>query len=256
LAQIKQRFEALMVEAREVCAMLLRQTDFNMVAVANAWGGIDNRGKELQWKIDETWRSAVEPKFEEAGATPDLLRAQRMKGEALAYWLENERERTMVVIYVETATAIFESVKATRTDFKCSQCGGALAVPSAFRATNVPCSYCRAINVYEPGTALRNAEAMIAHPLCLSRSWNEWIGMRDAEKAWIAARPPTIAVLKAYERAQIAHYTAYHRAEEEFKPGSVKDLAEVVKTKMRSFYTLIDKEGVWVNAGRPRDIPL
>jgi hypothetical protein len=255
LTQVRERFQEVMRESQEGCAQLLEQAGYDPAPLANAWGAMEMRAKALETKVEETWGSQVERAFEEAGAPPQAIAYERAKGQGLREWMEVERERVRIAIYCDAARKLFQRTAADMAAAqKCLRCGVPLEVPFTFRALNVPCKHCNTMNGYEPGARIRMAEAFCVHPLCEEASWREWLVMKAAEKAQREARPTNIYVLKEWERTMIQYWRAYFTAKIRLLPETAQGFEADVRGKMRSFYDRMDREGAWVQAGRPREL--
>jgi hypothetical protein len=254
LSQVRERFIQIMREAEEGCPQLLEQASYDPVPMGNAFSAIEMRAKQLSTKIEETWSSQVERAFEQAGLPPDAIEIERVKGDALRDWFEVERERMRIKIWANAGRMFWKrAVSELGKPFACSRCGAPLEVPFTFRALNVPCSHCRTVNGFEPGTWMRMGE-MCVHPLCEEASWNAWLAMHQAENAWRASRPTTIHHLKAWERTQIAYWRAYLTARIHFLPDTAGAFEADLRGRMRAFYDQMEREGPWIQAGRPRDL--
>jgi hypothetical protein len=94
------------------------------------------------------------------------------------------------------------------------------------------------------------------HPLCEEAAWNEYVAMREAENVVRRTRSDetTIHHLKNHERAQIAFWRAYLGARVRFMPDTAPAFEADLRGKMAHFYDMMDREGPWVQAGRPRDL--
>ncbi|MBX3204271.1 MAG: hypothetical protein KF764_04340 [Labilithrix sp.] len=254
LAQVRERFVQIMREAEEGCPMLLQQANFDPLPMGNAWSAIEIRAKQLETKIDETWNAQVEGAFEQAGAPPGAIAYERAKGEALRDWFEVERERTRIKIWSDAGRTFYRrALTELGRPFACVHCTAPLEVPFTYRALDVPCPHCRNVNGFEPGTYMRMGEICV-HPLSEEAAWPAWLAMRQAENAWRAARPVTIQHLKAWERAQIAYWHAYLSARARLLPDTARAFDADLRGKMRAFYEQMEREGPWIQAGRPRDL--
>lgn len=254
LAQVRERFVQVLREAEEGCPQLLEQAGFDPVPMGNAWNAIELRAKDIEAKVEDTWHSQVEAAFEQAGAPPQAVAYERAKGEQLRDWMEVERERVRIAIYANAGRAMFErGVAELGRPFSCVRCGAPMQVPFTFRALNVHCPHCSTVNGFEPGMRMRMAEICV-HPLCEEAAWPQWVAMHQAENAWRAARPVTIAHLKHWERAQIAFWHAYLSSRVRFMPDTAQAFDADLRGRMRSFYEQMEREGPWIQAGRPRDL--
>jgi hypothetical protein len=103
---------------------------------------------------------------------------------------------------------------------------------------------------------LRLAIAFGAHAVASCAAESEWLAMRATERAVRAVRPPcSIALLKEWERTQIAYWTVYVRARAKFEPA-MSNIALEVSSRMEAWYHYTaEHEQEWVRAGRPRAIP-
>ena len=254
LAQVRERFVQILGEARQGCPALLEQAGFDPIPMGNAWTAIEARLQQLETKVRDTWDDQVESAFEEDGAPPHFVDQQRAKGDALVDWFEVERERTRIQIFADAGRAVFQRAAAeVGRSFACVRCGAPLQVPFTFRALNVSCPHCATVNGYEPGTRMRMGEVCV-HPLCEEASLQQWLAMRQAESAWRAARPVTIGHLKAWERAQIGYWHAYLSTRVRLLPDTAPAFDADLRGRMRHFYDQMDREGAWIQAGRPRDL--
>lgn len=252
LAQVRERFVQVLCEAHEGCPALLEQAGFDPTPMGNAWHAIEQRAKELGWKVEETWSSKVEGAFEAAGAAPQHVHHERMKGDSLRHWMDLEREKARIGIYANAGRKLFERALAEMgKSLSCTRCGAPLAVPFTFRAQNVPCTHCRTVNGFEPGARIRMAEVCV-HPLCEEASWEPWVGMIEAERAAKYARPTTIHHLQHWERAQIVFWRAYLTKRAELLPDQAHAFETDLRGRMRAFYESMEREIAWIQAGRPR----
>lgn len=213
LAQIADRHRQVREEFAQAAPSTLAGAGLDPQPLAVAWGAAESRLKDLETKIQEAWHEKVEAVFEAEGHAPDARAAARKKGEDLKFSLENEREAAQHAIWVAAARQM--------------QAGGA---PAA------------------------NVVAFAAHAHGSQRAAREWLAMREAERAMHAVRSPTpLALLKGYERAQIAYWRAYVAARAELQP-EMRDVAHEVRSRMEGWYVYsAEHEPEWRAAGRPRE---
>lgn len=253
LAQVRERFVQVLCEAHEGCPAVLEQAAWDPTPMGNAWGAIEQRAKELSTKIEETWFAQVERAFEEAGVPPERAAREREKGDALRDWMEIQRERARVVIWADAGRALFERGLAEmgRAARACVRCGAPLSIPFTFRARNVPCAHCRTVNGFEPGAMIRMAEVCV-HALCEEAAWEAWLVLHQAERAARSARPLTLQHLEHWERAQLGHLRAYLTKRAELLPDRAGAFEADLEGRMRAFYDRMERESVWLLAGRRR----
>jgi hypothetical protein len=214
------------------------------------------RAKGLGSKVAETWNEKVEPAFEQADAAPQFIAAQRAKGDGLERRIEIEVERTRIQIFAGAAREIWQraAAEAPRT-LACTQCAGEIPAPQSLAAVNVTCTYCRAVNTFEPGMRARMIEHFCAHPLSEEASWDLWLAMRDAESRFHAQRDPVLADFKAYEAAQIAYWRGYLEARAGILPHLAPALEADLRGKLQHWYVRVQHDKAWADAGRPKALP-
>ena len=256
LASIETRLQEVLEEARQGCAMLLRESDLDTMAMSNAWTAMEIRAKGLASKVAETWDDKVEPAFEQADASPPLLAAQREKGDALKHRIEVEVERTRIQVFAGAAREVWQRAvaEAPRT-LACTQCAAEVPAPQSIVAVNVTCNYCRAVNTFEPGMRARMIEHFCAHPLSEEASWDAWMAMRDAEARFHAVRDPALPDFKAYEAAQIAYWRRYLEVRAGMLPHLAPALEADLRGKLQHWYARVHHDKAWADAGRPKAIP-
>ena len=90
------------------------------------------------------------------------------------------------------------------------------------------------------------------HAICEEAAFCEWLAKFRREREWRRARPRTLALLKAWERAEIAYLKTYF----ERRTQIVLDRTSGTEFhgRMRLFYERIDSEPAWISAGRPREL--
>lgn len=254
LRQIEERHRAISEEAASAAREALPACQFDPVPIATAWAAVTQRLRELEQRISETWDERVEPALEAEGHGPAFVDQERAKGEDLTFLLENRRELGEAQVFANAARELYAVCVATQKERTCPNCGAAFAPRLAYRAQNLRCAHCGGVSTFEPGTLARNVVAFGAHPLATEAAAHEWLRMREAERNLHAARSPTpLALLKAYERAQIAYWTKYISVKAMLVP-ELSDVALEVRSRMDAWYRLsAEFEPSWVQAGRPRD---
>lgn len=254
LRQIVQRHDEVSREASACATEALAQANFDPAPIGTAWGAIDMRLADLERKIDDTWGAQVERTFEAEGYDRGAIGAAREQGLRLRHELEDRRESLRNTIFADIARRLYARALAERTDRTCPRCGAALELPLTYRALQVACAHCGALATFDPGTLMRSVVAWGAHSLASEAAHDAWLAMRAAERAARAVRPPVpLALLKAYERAQIAYWTVYVAARAQLEP-EMRDLSLEVRSRMDAWYRFsAEHEPEWVRAGRPRE---
>jgi hypothetical protein len=255
LSSIDARLREILTEAEQGCAALFDESDLDPGPMGNAWSAMELRTKQLSSKIQDTWDEKVDPAFDDVEAPPDVVAAQRAKGDALQDHIEVQTERTRIAIYCAAARKLWERALAEAPrQLACTQCGGTLDAPRVIAATNVSCPFCSAVNTFDPGMRARMIEHFCAHPLTEEACWDEWVGMRRAEAALHAARDPDLAHFQTFERAQIDYWRKYYAVRAGMLPHHAATQDADVRGRMQHYYDRIQHEAAWARAGRPRMI--
>ena len=254
LRQIEERHGALLEEAAGAVREALPACNYDPIPIATAWGAVTHRLKELESRISETWSDKVEQTFDAENYPVSVQQTERQRGEDLAFELENRRELREASVFAAAARELYAVSVATQKEHRCPQCGAPLAVPLTYRSLNVSCSHCAALTLFEPGTLARNVVAFGAHPLATEAAAGEWLRMREAERRMRDARSHTpLALLKAYERAQIDYWFRYIGSKVALEP-ELSDVAHEVRSRLDFWYRMsAEFEPSWVAAGRPRE---
>jgi hypothetical protein len=253
LAQIGDRHKLVREEAAVAARDALRESGYDVTPMGVAWAGVTDRLQELEGRIIDTWHEKVESAFEAEGYGRPALDIERRKGEDLAFILENSRTSVEMHVFAGGAREIHARSLATQHERNCPTCTAPLDVPIAYRAVNLRCAHCGAVSTFEPGTLARTAIAFGAHALSWVSAEREWHAMRDAERRVHDQRPPVaLALLKAFEQAQIAYWFKYFATKAQLEP-ELHDVAREVRSRMEWWYTAsAEHEEEWRAAGRPR----
>jgi hypothetical protein len=252
LQQIGERHAAVCAEAEEGTRAGLAATDYDFVPISHAWAAVNDRLKELERRILDTWNEKVEAVFEQEGVDAVAIARERQRGEDLAFELENRREASEMRAFAAGAREIHRRAASTQTEHRCRQCGAPLAIPLVCVAVNIACQHCRTVCTFEPGTLARMAIATGAHAMAWEAAHAEWLAMRRAERAIRDARSPTpLPLLKAYEQAQLAYWFKYIGTKAQYVP-ELRDVPLEVRSRMQFWWTQMESEEEWRRAGSPR----
>ena len=252
LKQIADRHAAVCQEAEEGSKAALAACGHDFIPISHAWMAVNDRLKELERRIIDTWNEKVEAVFEQEGVDRGVQMRERRKGEDLAFDLENKREASEMRTFAAGARELHQRALVTQAERNCGHCGVPLAIPVTYRAINVTCTHCQSVVTFEPGTLARMAIASGGHALAWEAAYPEWLQMRRAERAIRDHRSPTpLAILKAYEQAQIAYWTKYIGTKAYFEP-ELRDVAHEVRSRMQFWWTQMTTEEEWRKAGNPQ----
>jgi hypothetical protein len=253
LKQIGDRHKLICEEAEQGAKEALVATNFDPTPIGIAWMAVTDRLKELERRIIDTWNEKVEATFEAEGIDRATQMAERRKGEDLAFQLENAREANEMKVYANGARELHARALSTQKERNCPQCGVPLPVPVVYNAINVKCAHCGSIATFEPGTTARMAIAFGSHAIAWEAAAQEWLAMRNAERRIRDTRSPTpLALLKDYERAQLAYWFKYIGTKSHLEPV-LKDVPFEVRSRMEFWYRQMDSEEAWRQAGAPRE---
>ena len=216
---------------------------------------VNNRLQDLEKNITDTWHAKVDDAIAAENLGEDRRWAAFGKGEALRHALDDLREELEPRLFAELSRQRYQHAIAQKRDVRCAKCGQPLATPLVFRAIDLACA-CGARTPYEPGELMRSVAAIGAHAVAQESVNREWRAMRAAERALHAVRPPRpLAVVKTYERAQIAYWRAYLGVRSQYEPELGVDIAMEIRSRMEQWYvSSAEFEEAWVAAGRPRDV--
>lgn len=222
--------------------------------LSHQFQAIDNRLRDLETKIIDTWNEKVDDAITGEGNSTAERDRQRAKGQALKDSLDDLRCELEPRMFAELARQRFAHAQAQHRPPACTACRQPLAAPPAFRAYELACT-CGARNLVEPSELLRSVAAVGTHAVAQEAANAEWRGMRNAERAMHAQRPPySIESLKHYEIAQITYWFKYLSVRSQFEPELARDPAMEVRSRMEQWYTMFaEHEKSWVAAGRPRE---
>lgn len=255
LANIYERFSSVLSEAQQGCAQLLVDNDYDTHAFGLAWSAMELRAKQLDTKLSDTWEDKVSPMFDDLDLQAAVQDRERAKGDALSDRMEIELEGMRVRIFADAARAVWKrAITEAPPHLSCSQCGAPMPVPPTLAAANVTCSACSGVVTYEPGARLRSIEHFCVHPLCEEAAWPQWLARHVANKAINDARDESLALLKAYEHAQIEYWRAYLSTQANLLPPRAAAFDADLRGKMQYWYELVDRSGPWIAGGRPRAI--
>ena len=264
LAQIEGRHRQVIAEveaeARTFIASVAGGGD--VAPLSRQLSAAQSRLQELEARIDDTWNSTPDDygrgkveaaMFAEGLGVPERDRAQA-KGIATRRALEDAREELDARLYATLARQRFAHGLAARRGLFCSGCGASLEAPIVARALQVSCA-CGTRTPFEPGELMRSAAAMGAHAVAQEAALPQWRAMRAAQHRHHDVRPPVpLAVIKDYERSQIAYWRAYLAARAQIEPEMGIDPQKELRARMEPYYTShAEFEEEWVRAGRPRE---
>lgn len=223
LAQIESRHRGVRDEAaaagRAFIASVAGGGDY--LPLSHQLGAVKHRLIELEKKIIDTWHAQVDDAVLEEGHGEVVRDAARTKGEDLQHALDDAREELEIALMAEMAKARYDAANAT---------GNA--------------------------ELLQSSVAIGTHPVAQQAATAEWRAMRAAERALHRVRPPrNLAIIQAYEAAQLAYWRTYLSARSWFEPILARDPEMEVRRRMEQWYVYFaDQEEAWVAAGRPRAI--
>ena len=257
LAQIEERHKAVRVEAEGSARAFITQvaTDGDYLPLSHQMMAINNRLRELETKIIDTWHEKVDDAITGEGNSTAERDRQYAKGQALKDALDDAREELEPRIFAELARQRWTNAQAQHGPATCTSCHKQFAAPPAFRSYEMQCPTCGQRTLVEPSELLRSAAAIGTHAVAQEATNGEWRMMRVAERAMRGHRPPyPIESIKAFERAQIAYWFKYLGVRSQFEPELARDPAMEVRSRMEQWYTMFaEHEQSWVAAGRPRE---
>ncbi len=257
LSQIAARHEAVLGEGFGAAEAVLAGPSLDVPALMVSLGAVRLRLQELETRIIDTWNEKVEATFEAEGIPHAQEALARREGELLGRALERKREKLEPYVLARAAHRLQELAVASPARFACSSCGASHEPARTYRAVEIRCPSCGVAGVFEPGPLLRQVESTGAHAIGWVEAEQEWNAMKDAEDALRDTRSPApLALLVAYEEAQIAYWYRYFSAQGRLVPEVARDLEKFVRSRLETWYTMTaEHEENWRAAGRPRKLP-
>lgn len=257
LAQIEDRHRVVREEAegsaRAFVAQIAAGGDY--LPMSHQFMAVDNRLRELETKIIDTWHAQVEDAiFAEGHGVPERDR-QYQRAVALKHQLEDLREEIEPRVMAELARQRFGHAQAQHAPSTCTWCRRDFVAQPSFRSYDIACPTCGNTTLVEPSELLRSVAAVGTHAVAQEQATAEWRAMKHAQRVMQAYRPPyPIESIKHYERAQIAYWFKYLAVRAQFEPELGRDPAMEVRSRMEQWYTMFAEHEVsWVAAGRPRE---
>jgi hypothetical protein len=217
--------------------------------LSNQLAPIAARLHELESTIIDTWHQKVSAAFDAEGLTAADNEVAYEKGDLLRYRLEGNRDQLEHRIFAELARLRH----ARMPPVACTKCRGPIAVPLVFGEVELACT-CGARQPFHPDSQLLQIAALAMHAIPQEAVVREWHAMRDADRAHRKVRPPKpLALIQAYEAAQIAYWRAYIAVRGRIEPVLARDPVLEVKKRMDQWYEwVVEHEEAWRAAGRPR----
>ena len=256
LAQIDGRARTVRDEALATARASFSAVGVDTAPIVHAWSASESRLQELERMIQDTWHEKVDDAFSAEDASEAVRDAARDKGDALAWALEGTREHLGWFIMAELAQHLFMRALAESGGRFCTGCGAPLQVPVVYRAVELRCVRCNAVNGFEPPALLRAASVSGVHALAQLGALPQWQAMREAERAARRARSPTpFGLLKASEKAQIQYWIHYLHARSQLEPELGRQPMLEVRARMDQWYRSVEHEPAWMQAGCPRELP-
>jgi hypothetical protein len=258
LGQIKGRHEQVRAEsqtaARTLIGSLAAGGDEQLLS--QQLSAVKHRLMELERKIMDTWHAQVDDAIVADGNPIAVRDAECQRGIVVGHELEDARDELEISLMAELAKARYQAAMAAVAPVVCGQCGASYAAPHSFRLIEMPCNGCGTTVRYDPSALLRSAGAIGTHAVSHEAARDEWRAMIAAERRQKAARSPApLALLQAYEAAQIAYWHRYVVARAWFEPELGRDPMMEVRARMEQWYKFsADHEPAWVEAGRPRAV--
>jgi len=245
LAEVDAAAMAILTRAEADCARLLDLKNLDPLPMSNAWTAVNTQLLGLTTKVEQTWREKIQPVLEEAEQYDDRDR-ERQKGDALIRRLETNRERLEVGLFGVAAQRLYAQLRADLVrDVRCTQCFAALPVGDRlFRARQVACPQCQAVNAFAPDAKVTALEYFCCHHLARLET-------RALYEAWLAAEgkmrrsADDLAAMKAAERALEAYARAYLAAKIAIVPEYEATFDTDLKGKMAFFYEELGRSTAW-----------
>lgn len=187
LGKIEARHAELLDGAREALPGLVPASGFDLQPFSVAMMAVRAQCIGLAQKIDQTFSASAEAALEAADLDTG---PEQARGHALSWRLELALRTAEVEISGAAADVVVaRAMEVLGSTFKCTRCGAALAVPrTSFRASYVACTFCSAVNTFEPGIEVRQVEHFAVPALVDRATWALHRTFLEAEQAWRSQR--------------------------------------------------------------------
>lgn len=166
--KIKARCDELIAQANAGTDAFVPQLMFDTNAIINAWTGIKGQVFQLDDKIDEGW-DKMDSLMEDAGFSSKEWDIENAKSDATRIHMHWQYEKNYILAMAKAARQVLFNVKNHINENKihtCSQCGNDLNISVySFRAKNIKCDACEAVNTYKPDDRIIALEAWVLVPL-------------------------------------------------------------------------------------------
>ncbi|HEY4055184.1 MAG TPA: hypothetical protein VGM39_01205 [Kofleriaceae bacterium] len=223
LEQIKARHQSVIAEAEASAHQFIANNAMGggHAELSNALSAVKARLQALQQNLVDTWHGKVEDTI--LGEANDVVERDRqwLVGDEVKHHLDNATEELEIRVLAALAQAQLANAQATQSNDL-----HAIAIAT--------------------GT----------HPCAQLAAVHEWRAMRAAERDRRLMRPPvSLALIMAWEQAQIAYWRKYVAVRSQFEPILARDPEMEVRSRMQQWYEwTAEHEEEWRNAGRPRSI--
>jgi len=177
--QVTQRWEAYIEKIKARCNEMIAQANagtdafipqllFDTNAINNAWTGIKGQVFQLDDKLDEGW-DKMDDLMDKAGFKSKEWDAEYAKSGEAKIQIHWQYEKNYILAMAKAARQVLFNVKNHINENKihtCTQCGNALNISVySFRAKNIKCDACEAVNTYKPDDRIIALESWVLVPL-------------------------------------------------------------------------------------------
>jgi len=254
LGKIEERLKEIIVEAENGLGVLFAQHPTDPMPIGNAMSGLDFRVKDLVKKIDETWSSQIEPKFEAAGDGRFLDKGLDRKRDFELH-LEEQWDTFKVKAMSAYYRAMWPLVQAAmQKPVPCNRCGAELVLPVRHESVSLPCSHCGSVNQVLVDTAVSywfggGAAHVFAEEAALPCRYavERFRVQVDRDRRGRSWGQETIEQLREWDRLELAYWNRYAEVKAQVLGQPVDH--ELVKSRMDQFrkYSL-ETNQVWRRA--------
>jgi len=168
IQKITARCDEMIAQANAGTDAFVPQLMFDTNAVINAWTGIKGQVFQLDDKLDEGW-DKMDTLMDKAGFKRKEWDREREKSDEAKIQLHWKYEMNYILAMAKAGRQVLFNVKNHINENKmhaCTQCGNDLKIDVyTFRAKNIKCDACEAVNTYQPDARVTALEAWVVVPL-------------------------------------------------------------------------------------------
>ncbi len=235
LYKMNQRFHDSLLQAEEACLQQLEDSDYDYNTTYRSWQAMKAQIFQLFEKIDQTWDTTVQPQMQEVG---DFWMDEMKKSTTLTDKLHRHLQRFEVVFEGKLSQKFYDhAIALANKKLTCTQCHAPITiVKDLFRAHYISCSFCNAVNTFEPETKYAQIGWSIIDNIAALQSLPSYDAMQKALNELHQHRPPQPELLwNNYKTAYYNYYQTYFKERIKLKSDAEDRYQQDMARKQKEF---------------------